>query len=1333
MDEQLKLKIELLLSEKSALVNKEVIPDNYKTVQEAILLTELKQEIAKINLMLKDPENFEPQFLQQCEEREVDKATISIHEYPQSLANKLYWDIASLVFKPKSMKEMLNIVAPGIKNQLTAKVEYERKEATQSYQVHGSLQLLPDLANLSEVEPKFETLSHYILQDNLIFDVKAVACLPLQIQVELQDQLENDYPDVANRLYDHNLSFTNLYQDIRTINSKGTTPKSAIEQLIKGLQSGGEKMTGGKEASFKALNAVNRFMEYLNSLPNDTQKTLKALTSQNGTLGEILNRFSKNECVEETSLYLTRLLNANSNAAILNSPTGISKAELIDLKNKYANADLLDPVKENSFNFFPDQITKEVIKQIEINEENENLADNLTTLVINFPPHFYDMLWTKIELEKPDVVFDELRYIIAAGFLESEQSQALAQTIVDQYHRFKTEITLLNWATLTENPIFLNEALKNIPQGLRFKEMTTLDSEGSAPIHYADRPEMLKLLLDSLPVNERLEALKVKNKEGETSLYMASNNPEMLENIFSLLPEKDQSVFLNYILKFPESVNAMFSLMDESVIIKVLETNTANGIFLHSLLADKDKLSILPSILTKLSDENRLKVFAIKNENGENIVHLAAEKSPTFRAILPFIPTKDLAGVLMAENKNKLTPVHIAISNFDKKSPLIDTLSKIPENLHEVLTKADKAGRTPMHDLINNPKLIGSVLEMLPEEKRLQLLNVPDNDRKSPGDQIIMPEILKDVLEKLSKNDQDTFLFTTRGSGPPYLHYTSLPPVIDSVLPVLLKTHTPIEILNLWSTPNKESGNSSLGLASRNADNLQQILEFIPQEDVLQFAKKTDDEGRTLLHYATSEALATPVWKEKILNTKTTLVEKTKAINVILDLYPEDQRFKAITTKDIKNRSPFENADWKNQIQMLSKLDNEGRLNLFKGSQGSLLNRFDNSDFLKTLASDSQFEAMKYKDEKGSSMLHRVKNLDSLAEIIPLINPENRIELFMSRDKDGKTPLDKFNYTSSELNEKIKPLLEDEWFKLFPAKKISDELSFDAISCFESLQKENLLTENLQTALKHNIDLQDLVVKIFNSEFKDTLKAETLANNRSVQEFLLGLVASSPDVLQLANPKLMNNPSFMLDCVSKNISTLQYASPELKSNPEFIKVAARINSKILGNLPEQELTKQKPSLLHYEHAKQNDSRYHFYEAKITLDYKKELNALKQKDNSQIVEQPQIDEIGKKYSDLVTKYSIYSKEEAKKVIKVLTGDALKTAILQNFRTSLDGKSVDEINVLSQEFKKSGEYEILKTQQGITSWLFDINTTSQDAVDAIIEDAKEIAGRYNKPQF
>lgn len=76
------------------------------------------------------------------------------------------------------------------------------------------------------------------------------------------------------------------------------------------------------------------------------------------------------------------------------------------------------------------------------------------------------------------------------------------------------------------------------------------------------------------------------------------------------------------------------------------------------------------------------------------------------------------------------------------------------------------------------------------------------------------------------------------------------------------------------------------------------------------------------------------------------------------------------------------------------------------------------------------------------------------------------------------------------------------------------------------------------------------------------------------------------------------------------------------------------------------------------------------------------------------------------------------------LKALKGDALKEAILIDFKKSIDkATNHDELKQIIKDLKGSDEYKTLQTGQGLTTRMLGLTTTSIKAFDKMVEEAEK----------
>ncbi len=83
--------------------------------------------------------------------------------------------------------------------------------------------------------------------------------------------------------------------------------------------------------------------------------------------------------------------------------------------------------------------------------------------------------------------------------------------------------------------------------------------------------------------------------------------------------------------------------------------------------------------------------------------------------------------------------------------------------------------------------------------------------------------------------------------------------------------------------------------------------------------------------------------------------------------------------------------------------------------------------------------------------------------------------------------------------------------------------------------------------------------------------------------------------------------------------------------------------------------------------------------------------------------------------------------AKKAFSNLAGDRLKSRILQDIHKKIDTCENEEaLKTIIDDFKKSDNYKILHTSQGIFSWFFSVKTSSIWAFELMCNDKKRELG-------
>src|SRR3990167_933167 len=290
--------------------------NNYPGVVQGVLQSELLHEIKILEAMLQytagNPDAFAEEFKERSGKRARNRDKyVSLSAMPESPANQLYWNIAELVFAPKTMHDMLAILLPEVKyqvkfsdvlpvavykNKIDQYKETMRQQLTHVVRQKLELDQVPDIANMA----------HYVITRNEIFDVRDCVYLTLPYHEELEQVLAGNFPAIHKKLYQHNPNLKLLAEDIKLYRRDAITPRDAIKQLIAKLKSGNTIITGSTYVSALGQTAAERFYDYLNELSDETRNQLYLLQSDRKenkstvTLEYVVNAMMKDKgvCVD---------------------------------------------------------------------------------------------------------------------------------------------------------------------------------------------------------------------------------------------------------------------------------------------------------------------------------------------------------------------------------------------------------------------------------------------------------------------------------------------------------------------------------------------------------------------------------------------------------------------------------------------------------------------------------------------------------------------------------------------------------------------------------------------------------------------------------------------------------------------------------------------------------------------------------------------------------------------------------------------------------------------------------------------------------------------------
>jgi len=325
-------------------------------------------------------------------------------------------------------------------------------------------------------------------------------------------------------------------------------------------------------------------------------------------------------------------------------------------------------------------------------------------------------------------------------------------------------------------PADLNDILNQIPESERLNAVQTTNSNGHSVLHVISSLEALCIILEALPQKERLAAMQTKDRAGRIFLHEAAKNPEVLSILLEELPIEDRLVAMRQVrdsgnfcslhnaAKSPKALGIILSALPlEDRLDVVREKDRLGRNLLHYAVENLEALSI---ILEALPSEDRLAVVQLKDKAGSSALDEAVESLEALSIILESLPSKDnLAAVKQVRDKGDCSVLHLAAKRCPKA--LKSILKAIPKEkrLDEVQTM-DSEGFSVLHEAVDSPEALSIILEALPIEDRLAAVQVKSRYGSSVMHYAVGDlEALGIILRSLPKEERLVALLTEDSDG----------------------------------------------------------------------------------------------------------------------------------------------------------------------------------------------------------------------------------------------------------------------------------------------------------------------------------------------------------------------------------------------------------------------------------------------------------------------------------------------------------------------------------------------------------------------------------------
>ena len=344
------------------------------------------------------------------------------------------------------------------------------------------------------------------------------------------------------------------------------------------------------------------------------------------------------------------------------------------------------------------------------------------------------------------------------------------------------------------------------------------DPSGQTILHYsADNPECLQIVLTLIPEKQRLEVLKVADENGWMALLLAARNPECLRIVLALIPEKQR--------------------------LKALKMADPQGSTLpHYVAIDPKSLELLFTLVPK---EQILDTLWLPNDCEQTVLHWAARNSESLKLLLAIIPDEQrLKAVYMVVTLFKNIRNYSA--NSHKSLKILLALIPEEQRLEAIKVVNPTGGRetTMLHLVANNPKCLQVIFKLIPKEQRFDAINLANKQRLSVWHclSIDKPESLKIVLALIPEEKRLSAVRIKQWLGKTALHFLEDNPEYLKIVLALIPEEQRLEALKVVDP----SGYNVLHLVADKPKSLRVIFTLIPKEQRLNALELTDKFGQTV-------------------------------------------------------------------------------------------------------------------------------------------------------------------------------------------------------------------------------------------------------------------------------------------------------------------------------------------------------------------------------------------------------------------------------------------------------------------------------------------------------
>jgi|GEM_PF-7129107 len=497
----------------------------------SLLALSFKQELREVKYtLLSALEDYEAEFSDLFEDlcarlaQRNKNSCLSMTSFPHGQCNQLLKKVAQTLYPAASPTELLNILLPQARQQITLK-----------YINHSPL--TRDGSNTDIIlesqaleDPSLD-IAHLVVSDVYILDLNDIIRLPFPLHIQFYQQLTAGWPRLARQLYQRNDAFKALEQHVRTVSYNGRTPQQAISQFKNDLYLCGENLTGDIWASDAVLVVIKDFLDYLSTLPRSFEQLVLSLKdAEDYSLGMILNDLDRGECVVTAANKLYGISRFPANQSILHHRPRLSDEEIDSIKARYRRGYSL-PTAVNGLNDLPlpTSCFEHGLQQLDLDK-----PEDLLLWLIVLPTSVYPHLIKQIKLSLADLL--ELVPMLEADFLNGTQLIALNQALMMHAERFEGLPGMLAFAQ-SWNRDLTDRILAAQPL---IHELLLSPLGDTLLIHYVcASPGLFRYCLQRFPYLNWPALLQSRDSMNNTPFHHAATCMESLDLMLSCFPQTE--------------------------------------------------------------------------------------------------------------------------------------------------------------------------------------------------------------------------------------------------------------------------------------------------------------------------------------------------------------------------------------------------------------------------------------------------------------------------------------------------------------------------------------------------------------------------------------------------------------------------------------------------------------------------------------------------------------------------------------------------------------------------------------------------------------------------